>query len=284
MAVCAGRRRSPAAASCSASRSNPTQNPPYDALWPASFVIVRSPGNHFAARALADGRVLERWSGRSEAASVIGNLLLRADDAGNLRATDVTSGRTVWTRKADDHLNPVRGPATSARTIALPDGGMILVARYSWMPDISIGDDLHLLDPRTGKVTDYPVNPPYPNVTVNSTDGPAVTAESASHGVTPLPPLLIAFNGEEGGNQILLDGHRFHPKHFTALDGPLTSTQAAWKSDVYQWGLGTRRAEQVYDRKSGKRLVRVIADKAGAIDFGERIVISAGGSESVVAP
>lgn len=256
------------------------QELPYDALWPASVVVIRAPGKNapFEARELSSGRVLERWTG-DDAVSVIGHLVVRADDDGNIRARDEIAGRDVWTRKASDGLNPVRGPSTHHKSIAMPDGGMILVSRYETLPYVSIGDTLHALDPRTGKVTDHPLDLSANAISISSTDGPAVTEQSATAGVAPLLPGLRAFTDADE-DELWIDGHVYKPEDHSGSTIPLTAAQTAWTSDLHVWGLGTRRGVQVYDRRTGKRVVRFIADQARVRAIGEAIVLSEGDPET----
>ena len=250
------------------------QELPYDTLWPASVVVIRAPGKNapFEARELSSGRVLGRWTG-DNAFSVIGNLVVRADDHGDMRARDEIAARDVWTRKASDGLNPVRGTSRHLKSIAMPDGGVILVSRYETLPYVSIGDTLHALKPRTGKVTDHPLNLSTSAISISSTEGPAVTAKSATAGVPPLLPGLRAFNDADE-DELWIDGHLYKPVDHRGSTIPLTSAQTAWTSDLHAWGLGTRRGVQVYDRRTGRRVVRFIADQARASAIGEAIVLS----------
>ena len=96
-------------------------------LWPASVVIVRVPpeGARYEVRALATGRVVARGSAERDLLGVTGNLFLRATEEGALSATDVASGREVWTRRRTSS-SAVRAESVRSDWLGMPDGGLVL--------------------------------------------------------------------------------------------------------------------------------------------------------------
>ena len=74
---------------------------------------------------LASGDVVTRGRFGDDALGVTGHLFLRETEKGVVSATDVTTGREVWTRKADGR-RVARAPDDSFDWVGIPDGGLIL--------------------------------------------------------------------------------------------------------------------------------------------------------------
>jgi len=74
------------------------------------------------------------------------------------------------------------------------------------MDRLDIGDTLRVLDPRTGKVTEHPLDVlGAGGAVVVPTDGPPVTAETATEGAAPRVPVIAAYLDDE----VLADGRRY---------------------------------------------------------------------------
>jgi outer membrane protein assembly factor BamB len=240
-------------------------------LWPASVVIARVPpeGVRYEARSLESGRVVARGSTERETLGVIGNLFLRATDAGVVSATDVESGREVWTSQA----SPVRAESVRSQWLGMPDGGLVLFSQPQPLPLLSLGTTLRLLDPRTGKVTEHPIDLPPGPVELFATDGPDITAKSATAGVTPLVPVL------RSDDALQVDGRRYDADDLNSFSISVTATQVAWKSALPSFGSGDRDGISVYDRRTGERLVHYVADEVRVRAVGERLVIGNGNGD-----
>ena len=253
-------------------------------LWPASAVILRTPpeGKRYEVRRLDTGKVLARGDAEHEAVTVIGNLFVREDGDGVLSATDITSGEQIWKRVAADRLQASRTPDGSLEWLGLPDGGLILTSGLSNTEDLPVSDLLRVLDPRTGKLTEHPVGDLMSNsVRAVPADGPEITAETATAGVAPRVPVLWSpFHKKvSAGGRILRTG-------LVGIRGvEATATQVGWDRDVHAFASGDRNGAVVYDRRTGRRLVRYAAKKGAFLrSEGERLVIAADGRDSVVKP
>ena len=96
-------------------------------LWPASHVLLRTPGApaRYQVRDLATGRVVLRGGGARESAAVVGKLLVRAGQQGPTTATDLTTGREAW-RFEEGNLTPMRAAQGETATLGMPDGGLLM--------------------------------------------------------------------------------------------------------------------------------------------------------------
>jgi hypothetical protein len=240
-------------------------------LWPASVAIVRVPpkGDRYEVRSLQSGRIVARGSTEHETLGVIGNRFVRATEAGVVSAVDVASGRELWTQRG----TPVRAESVRSHWLGMPDGGLVLSSQSLPLPDLSLGTTLRLLDPRTGKVTEHPVDLPPGPVEVLATGGPDVTAETSTGGVTPRVPAL------RSDDALQVDGRRYDADDLNPFSISVTPTQVAWKSALGSYGSGDRDGISVYDRRTGKRLVRYVADEVRVRQVGERLVIGDGDGE-----
>ncbi len=230
-------------------------------LWPAGFVIVQVPPDRarYEARDLRTGRVLASGDAKATATASIGNVLLRGDLT-KVTATDVSSGRTLWRRSTEDGT-PVRTVTVSAKMIAVVDGGMLLTREFSAMPQLDLGDPVRILDPRSGKVTEHRLGVSgYVGVYGTGTAAPGV-------------PLVRDFGDPD--DQLVVDGRHYVRERLDPFEIAATTTQAAFKSTLSVYGLGKRRAIEVYDRRGG-RVVRFVAVNAHVRSAGERLVISVG--------
>ncbi len=223
-------------------------------LWPASFVVLRD-DDRFEARDLATGRVVARGD---EKTGLIGSVLVRADDEGAVSATDLETGRELW---SNERLDLTQTPMLRARTLAMPGGA--LLAEGDWLESLMVGDTLEMVDPRTGKITERP------------TDLPPDIVDIAS---TPDAPPALLWNDYEGkdtdDSDVLVDG-RHYPRQ-RVRDVALTPTEIGFESTQAPWGRGEHRVVEVYDRRSGKRLVRFVGANTTVSSAGERLVIAEG--------
>ena len=250
------------------------------ALWPASAVIVAS-GDRYEVRQLATGKVVARGTAEDDGLGVIGNLFLRETEKGVLSAIDVTTGREVWTRPADG-LKAARAPDGSLDWLGIPDGGLILTRGLSDMDRLNLGDTLRVLDPRTGKLTERPTHVlGASSATVVPTDGPAVTAASATASVAPRVPVVNAYLDD----RVLADGRVYRARLEKRGIGA-TPTQVGWGQSVHAFADGDRRGAVVRDRRSGRELVRYVgeSDNVFVRSEGERLVIYDGSRDLVVKP
>ena len=206
---------------------------------------------------------------------VTGNLFLRSTQEGAMTAMDVTSGREVWTRPADGI--PVLAESVRSDWLGFTDGGLILQPRFESLPDVSARDTLRLLDPRTGKVTEHPVDLPSNTVEVFPTSGPDVTAETATQGIAPRVPVLQAMYPDNGA--LMVDGRRLDGGDIDARSVDVTAQQVAWESDATSFGGSDAEGISVHDRKSGERVVHYIGDEVRVRAVGERLVIGSGPNE-----
>jgi hypothetical protein len=249
-------------------------------LWPARAVIVRIPpkGVRYEVRELSSGRVITRGSTEDESLGVIGNRFLRVTDDGVVSATDISSSLEVWTRAADG-LIPARAESVQSQWLGIPDGGLILVPRVESLPTVSIGDTLRLLDPRTGKATEHPIDLPSGPREVFPGPPPDVTAETANEdaGVAPRVPVLQAVT--TGDAPLFIDGRRYDVGDIDFRSIDVTSRQVAWERPMKSFGRGERDGIEVIDRRTGKRLVRYIGDEVRVRSVGERLVIGDGDAE-----
>ncbi len=225
-------------------------------LWPASFVVLRD-DDRFEARDLATGRVVARGD---EKTGLIGSVLVRADDEGAVSATDLQSGRELW---RNERLDLTQTPMLSARSLAMPGGA--LLAEGDWLESVMVGDTLEQVDPRTGKVTERPIDLPPDIVDIASSDRPDA------------PPAIL-WNDYEGedtdDSEVLVDGRHYLRQRVDEI--ALTPAQAGWESTQAPWGHGTHRVVEVYDRRSGKRLVRYVGANTTVSSAGERLVVAEG--------
>lgn len=213
---------------------------------------------------------------------MIAKLFLRERRDGVLTATDVTSGEQIWKRSAADRLRPSRTPEGSLEWLGLPDGGLILTSGLSNTEDLPVSDRLRVLDPRTGKLTEHAVGDLQSTyVQAVPADGPEITAETATAGAAPRVPVLWSpfYKKVAAGGRILRTG-RVGVRGVAA-----TATQVGWSRDVHAFASGDRNGAVVYDRRSGRRLVRSAGEKHAFLrSEGERLVIAADGRDYVVKP
>ncbi len=225
-------------------------------LWPASFVVLRD-DDRFEARDLATGRVVARGD---EKTGLIGSVLVRADNEGAVSATDLETGRQLWSK---ERLDLTQTPMLRANSLAMPGGA--LLAEGDWLESLMVGDTLEVVDPRTGNLTERPTDLPPDIVDIASTDRPDA------------PPAIL-WNDYEGkdtdDSEVLVDGRHYLRKR--VRDVALTPTEAGFESTQAPWGHGEHRVVEVYDRRSGKRLVRYLGENTTVSSAGERLVIAEG--------
>ena len=90
---------------------------------------------------------------------------------------------------------------------------------------------------------------------------------------TPGVPVVRDFGDPD--DQVVVDGRRFVRERISPDMIAATTTQAAFKSTLTVYGLGKRRAIEVYDRRGG-RVERMVAAEAYVRSAGERLVLSVG--------
>jgi hypothetical protein len=240
-------------------------------VWHASFVIVHLPSDRerYQARDLGTGRVLAAGSTKRTDTASIGDVFLRAGDK-TVTATEVDSGRVLWRRPTRDGV-PVGTVDLTSRMIAVIDGGLLLASDLYSMPNLPPGDPLRILDPRSGKVTEHPVG-------VTGYVGVFATGTA-----TPGVPLLRKFgdtNPEDDSakDQLVVDGRHYLRERLDPFEVAATTTQAGFKSTLPVYGLGKRRAIEVYDRRGGP-VARLVERDAHVRSAGERLVITVGAEE-----
>ena len=252
-------------------------------LWPASAVILGTgrEGERYEVRQLATGEVVARVRARGNSLGVTGNLLLRETEKGVLSATDVTTGNVVWTRELDGRT-VARAPDDSFAWLGIPDGELIMTGAHPDLDSLTLGDELRVIDPRTGKLTEHPTHVRGATGTVVvPTDGPPVTAETATGGATPRVPVI----GDYFDDRVLADG-RVYRAEFEKRGIGATARQVGWGQPVHAFGHGDRAGAVVRDRRSGREIVRYTGEDryVGVRSEGERLVISDGSRELVVEP
>ena len=131
------------------------------------------------------------------------------------------------------------------------------------MPDLDAGDPLHILDPRSGQVTDHPVG-------VSGHVGLIPTGTA-----TPGVPLVRRSGDCDDNDQLVVDGRHYAREGIDPGEIAATTTQAAFKSTLSVYGLGKRRGIEVYDRRGG-RVERFVAADSYVWSAGDRLVISTG--------
>ena len=236
-------------------------------LWPASFVVipVKPDSSRYEARDLATGKVLARGTHGTESTGMLGDVLVRARRDGETWGTDVRTGRELWRRSADEGYQATLTPMVSARTVAMPEGRLLLAAGDYTLDSVQLGEALRLLDPRTGKLTEHPVDLPPDVVDLYATGRP-----------TFREPAILWQDYEEGtdASEVLLDGRTYDRDRVIEVD--LTPAEVGWESTQPTWGRGRGRVVEVYDRRSGERVARYSGENTFVSSAGDRIVIAEG--------
>jgi len=239
-------------------------------LWPASVVVIpRKPDDsRYDVRDLATGRVITSNDHGTDSTAILGDVLVRQTDAGDMTGTDVRSGRVLWTRDKNAGSRAARSPMITSDTLGLPEGTLVLGADGATTESFAIGDALRLLDPRTGKLTEIPVDLPPDVVDLVSSDQPDVSA--------PRTPAILSRDYEDPSDpsKVIADGHTY--ARDDVRNAYLTPTQVAFESDQRPWGTGLSRVIEVFDRKTGERLARFAKDEMSLRPLGGRFVIADG--------
>ena len=215
-------------------------------LWPASFVLIPAKREAYVARDLATGKVLARGSHRNELTGMLGDVLVRARRDGDLWGTDVRSGRELW-RRSDDGFQAAVSPMLGTFTLAMPEGALVLTSGEDTLNSLELGDALRLLDPRTGKLAEHPVDLP-PDVVTLSTTGHATLRQ----------PAILWEDYEDGtdATEVLLDGRTYDRERVREVD--LTPAQVGWEGTQADLGEGQgprRRGLRPAQRRSGRALL-----------------------------
>jgi outer membrane protein assembly factor BamB len=249
-------------------------------LWPASAVVLGN-GERYEVRRLESGKVVARGRDRDDSLGVTGNLLLRETNEKVLSATDVTTGKVVWTRDLAGRT-VARAPDDTFSWLGIPDGGLILTGAFPDMDTLTLAGELRVLDPRTGEVTAHPTHVRSAGGTVVvPTDEPPVTAVTATAGAKPGVPVI----GDYFDDRVLADGRVYRAEFSKRAIGAIP-TQVGWRQPVHAFGHGDRNGAVVRDRRNGRELVRYTGDDAyvSVSSEGERLVIHDGGRDLVVKP
>ena len=252
-------------------------------LWPASAVVLVTgrEGERYEVRHLETGEVVIRGRSSDTSLAVTGNLFLRDTGKGVLSATDVATGNRVWTRERDGRV-VARAPDDSFQWLGIPDGALIMTGAHPDMDSLTLGDELRVVDPRTGKLTEHPTHVRGASgAVVVPTDWPPVTAETATAGATPRVPVISAYFDD----RVLADG-RVYRAELDKRDIGATPTQVGWGQRVHAFADGDGAGAVVRCRRSGRELVRYAgeSDNVSVRSEGERLVIYDGSRDLVVKP
>jgi len=74
----------------------------------------------------------------------------------------------------------------------------------------------------------------------------------------------------------VVDGRHYRRERLSPFEIAATPTQAAFKRTLAVYGLGTRRGIEVYGRRGGRRVARLVAADAHVYSAGDRLVITVG--------
>ena len=252
-------------------------------LWPASAVVLETgrEGERYEVRHLETGEVVVRGRSSDTSLAVTGNLFLRDTGKGVLSATDVATGKMVWTRERDGRV-VARAPDDSFQWLGIPDGALIMTGAHPDMDSLTLGDELRVVDPRTGKLTEHPTHiRGASGAVVVPTDWPPVTAETATAGATPRVPVISAYFDD----RVLADG-RVYRAELDKRDIGATPTQVGWGQRVHAFADGDGAGAVVRSRRSGRELVRYAGESRNVSvrSEGERLVIYDGSRDLVVKP
>ena len=212
-----------------------------------------------------------------------GKLLIRAGQSGPTTATDLATGREAW-RFDEGNLTPMRAGDFVGHTLGMPDGGLLMSVEYQGLPEISVGEEFRVLDPRTGKLDTRPLDLDAGAAELATILHPPLTAQTAAEGFAPRFPALRA-DGDV--SEVYADGRVYRLDDYERNSiSAATATQIGWEASMSRFAGGRHNGVEVRDRRTGKRLVRYVGD-GGAIvvrPMGERLVIGEGQREFVVAP
>jgi hypothetical protein len=232
--------------------------------WTASFVLVTDEDDRWEARDLATGRVLETGTQREGETAILGDILVRSDEAGAITATNVQTGATAWSRPAGDG-RPSRSPVEVTDSLAAPEGQLVLSGDGDPIDSVRIGDRLRTLDIRTGKPAEQPVDVEFDLVDVLAPDRP-----------TGKQPVVFWFDYEDDtlSSRIFADGRRYDRDATRNVD--LAPGQIGFGHAGSTWGTGLERVYEVFDRASGKRLVRYAGEDVSVYALGDALVLTEG--------
>ena len=252
-------------------------------LWPASAVVLVTgrEGERYEVRHLETGEIVVRGRSSDTSLAVTGNLFLRDTGKGVLSATDVATGNMVWTRERDGRV-VARAPDDSFQWLGIPDGALIMTGAHPDMDSLTLGDELRVVDPRTGKLTEHPTHiRGASGAVVVPTDWPPVTAETATAGATPRVPVISAYFDD----RVLADG-RVYRAELDKRDIGATPTQVGWRQRVHAFADGDGAGAVVRSRRSGREIVRYAGESRNVSvrSEGERLVVYDGSRDLVVKP
>ncbi|HEY6886892.1 MAG TPA: hypothetical protein VI300_03905, partial [Solirubrobacter sp.] len=201
-----------------------------------------------------------------EASAVTGTTLVHAEFDGPTWAEDAVTGRELWRRPPDEDGHPVRSQGFDLSSLGLPDGDLILTKDGEPLPSLTIGDSLRLLDARTGRLTER----------ANHLAATVEVVPSGRRGA----PVLFSMRDDDA----VQDGDRVYDTPALQNDSvAATATRVGWESAQPAFASGSRDGAEVHDRRSGRRLVRYTGDRVSIRSEGERLIITDGAREFVVA-
>jgi hypothetical protein len=143
-------------------------------------------------------------------------------------------------------------------------------------------DHLRVLDPRSGELTDHRVGDvDSGTASAVPADWPPITAETASKGVAPRVPVL--WNSLD--DRVAADGRVYRTGRLGPRAVAVTTTQIGWDPDVRPFAGDDRNGAEIYDRRTGERIVRFAGEHdVNVRSEGERIIVRDGQRDHVVAP
>ena len=233
--------------------------------WPASVALLRT-GKRYTVRDLASGRVLRRGNADGEANAVTGTVVVHAVFAGPTWAEDAVSGRELWRRPADEASHPVRNPGTDLGQLGLADESLVLTKDGEPLPSLTIGDSLRLVDARTGRLTEH----------ANRLDDQVEVVPSGRRGA----PVLFSIRGDDA---VQADDRVYDTPPLQDDSVAATATRVGWESAQPAFASGVQDGAEVHDRRTGRRLVRYTGKRVSIRSVGERLIITDGDRERVVA-
>jgi hypothetical protein len=236
-------------------------------LWPASVVLLRPTPTGYDVRDILTGAILRHWTAEGETVAITGATIVRSGADGTTWGVDALSGRELW-RRAADGLHPARSPTLQAPTLALPGGTLLFSRTERVLPTFFDPDAIRMVDPRTGRASQVRKRVEG-DVTLADAPTGELTAAVARSGLPPSVPVFSA----DGAVQA--DGRVYETGSLPYGGAAVTPTQVGWDSD--------QDGAEVHDRRTGRRLVHLTGDQVTVRAAGERVIVTIGGRDHVVA-
>lgn len=231
--------------------------------WRASFVLV-SDDDDWEARDLATGRVLERGRRRDGSVTLLGDVLVRSTRDGALTGTNVQTGERLWSRPAGDGTAALSA-IVSQDALALPEGSLVLSAGGLAIDSVRLGERLRLVDPRTGELSESPLETGYGLVDVLGAQPPGGRR-----------PVVIGrdFEDDTSTDTIAAGDHTYVREG--VRDVHVTAGLVGFEGRGHTWGTGDDRVIEIFDREGGDRRVRFSAGDAVLYTLGDALLIAEG--------